>query len=134
MIKVFGSLCFLGLLVTSCSTPGTARLERFNEQEQANLIVRYYTDETNFVLKPQEAEGPFLTVLNRAAVLDVAKRQPGRQLAVVIMIHRGAKGEIELVRRKWEGLLTEAGYQRVVFLRGAEDMRVQGLPVLASGG
>lgn len=133
MTKALASLLLVALLTTSCSTPRTARVERFNEQEQANFIVRYYTDETSYVLKPQETDGPFLAILNREAVLDVAKRQPGRQLAVVIMIHHGAGSEVEAVRHKWESLLTEAGYQRVVFLRAANGMQVNGLPVLANG-
>ena len=41
---------------------------------------------------------------------------------------------VEAVKQKWKGLLTEAGYQRVVFLRGSKGMRVDGLPVLASAG
>jgi hypothetical protein len=55
-------------------------------------------------------------------------------LAVVVMIDRGSEREVEFVRQKWEGLLTEAGYQRVVFLRASKGMDIKGLPVLAYGG
>ncbi len=134
MIRVSTSLLFLALLTCSCSTPQTARLPRFNEQEYADFIVRYYTDDTNYVLKPAATDGPFLSVLNKEAVLEVAKRQPGRQLAVVIMIHHGAPGELEGARHKWENLLTQAGYERVVFLGAARGMQANGLPVLAKGG
>ena len=80
-----------------------------------------------------DADGPFLAVFNKDAVLDVAKQQPGRELAVVILIHYRAEGAAEAVRRNWVSLLKEAGYQRVVFLRASSSMQINGLPVLASG-
>jgi hypothetical protein len=132
MLKVAASLVFVLLLGTSCSTPGTAQMARFQEQEQANLVVRYYTDDTSYVLKPQKTDGPFLSILDKRAVLDVAKQQSGRQLAVVILIHYADDGQAAAVKHEWRGLLTNVGYQRVVFLRGMNGMRVNGLPVLAS--
>ena len=136
MIRISAALLLSTFLLTSCATSRSpqAALPRFNEQNQANLIVRYYTDDTSYVLKPQQAEGPFLTILNKDAVLDVAKQQPGRQLAVVILIHYGAESEAAAVKHKWSNLLTEAGYQRVVFLRALTGMQVNGLPVLANEG
>jgi len=125
---------FVLLLATSCSTPRTFQEVRFNEQERANLIVRYYTDDTSYVLKPAKREGPFLAVLGREAVLDVAKQQPGRELAVVVLIHYEAETEAGEVKQKWENLLKAVGYQRVVFLRALSGMQVDGLPVLANGG
>ena len=132
MIKVSASLLLLVLLATSCSTPRTRPAARFNGQDQANLIVRYYTDDTSYLLKPEAKDGLFLAVLNKDAVLEVAKRQPGRELAVVVLIHYSAESEAEAVKGKWRSLLTEAGYRRVVFLRGRNGMQVNGLPVLAS--
>jgi hypothetical protein len=79
-------------------------------------------------------EGPFLSIFNRDAVLDIAKLQPGRQLAVVILIRYTNEGEEESVRQKWTSLLKEVGYQRIVFLRGHNGMQVNGLAVLASRG
>jgi hypothetical protein len=131
MIKVSASLVLL-LLATSCSTPQFGPVSRFNDQEQANLIVRYYTDDTSYLLKPEAKNGPFLAVLNKDAVLEVAKHQAGRQLAVVVLIHYAAESEAEAVKSKWKNLLTEAGYQRVVFLRGRSGTQINGLPVLAS--
>jgi len=133
MLKVSASLLFVLLLTTACSTPWASRVVRFNQQEQANLVVRYYTDDTSYVLKPAKTDGPFLAVLNKDAVLDVAKQQPRRELAVVILIHYRAEGAAEAVKRNWVSLLKEAGYQRVVFLRASTSMQINGLPVLASG-
>lgn len=134
MIRVFASLLFVALLATACSTPRTRPGARFKNQEQANLIVRYYTDDTSYVLKPAAREGLFLSILNKDAVLDVAKRQAGRDLAVVVLIHYGAPSEDEAVKSKWRNLLAEVGYQRVVFLRGRNGMQVDGLPIVASYG
>lgn len=130
MFKIAASLLFVLLIATACST---SRVVRFNQQEQANLVVRYYTDDTSYVLKPAKTDGPFLAVFNKNAVLDVAKQQLGRELAVVVLIHYRAEGAAEAVRRNWVSLLKEAGYQRVVFLRASTSMQINGLPVLASG-
>ena len=86
-MKVSASLLFIVLLVTACSTPQTSQVVRFHEQDQANIIVRYYSDETSYVVKPQRTEGVFLSILRRDDVLDVAKKLPGRGLAVVILVH-----------------------------------------------
>ncbi len=134
MIRVSASLLFVLLLATSCSSPRSSSIVRFNEQDVANLVVRYYTDDTSYVLKPVQRDGPFLSILKQDAVLDLAKRQPGRQLAVVILIHNPSEAEATRVQTKWRNLLTEAGYQRVVFLRALGGMKVDGLPVEASNG
>ena len=134
MIKVSASLLFVLLLGTSCSTPRASPQVRFNEQESANLVVRYYTDDTSYVLKPEKTDGPFLRILRQDAVVDVARQQPGRELAVVILIHYGDESQAASVKHKWTNLLTEVGYRRVVFLRALGGMQVDGLPVLAGGG
>ncbi len=130
-MKVTASLLFLIVLATACSTPQTSRVARFHAQEQANLIVRYYSDATSYILKPQQTEGPFLSILKRDDVLNVAKQLPGRELAVVILVHYPCAEEADAVKSKWTGLLTGLGYQRVVFLGGYCGMRVDGLPILA---
>ena len=92
-MRVSVSLLFIVLLATACSTPRTSRVVRFHEQDQANLIVRYYTDETSYVLKPQKTEGPFLSILRRDDVIEVAKQLPGREMAVVILVHYPCQGQ-----------------------------------------
>jgi hypothetical protein len=134
MMKVFASLLFIVLLATACSTPQTPPVVRFNEQDQANLIVRYYTDQTSYVLKPQKTDGPFLSILRRDDVLEVAKQSPGRELAVVILVLYPYQGEADSVQSRWTGVLRGLGYQRVVFLGGYGGKQVNGLPVLAQAG
>ena len=134
MTRVSASLLFLVLLATACSSPRGSPVVRFHEQEKANLIVRYYTDETSYVLKPAKTDGPFLSVLNKDGVLNVAKQQPDRQLAVVILVHYRSESEATKVKNDWANLLTELGYQRVVFLHALGGVRVDGLPILARRG
>jgi hypothetical protein len=134
MKKVSAALLLAALLATSCSTSRQAYEGRFKDQERANLIVRYYTDETSYLLKPLAKDGPFLAVLNKDAVVELAKQQTQRELAVVVLIHYSSESEAGVVKRKWTSLLGEAGYQRVVFLHGQGGMRVNGLPVVGSGG
>jgi hypothetical protein len=131
MMKFTAPLLLVMLLATACSTPRTSRVVRFHEQDQANLIVRYYTDETSYVLKPQNTDGPFLRVLRRDDVAKVAKQLPGRELAVVILVHYPYQGQGDGVKSKWKSLLTGLGYQRVVFLGGYGGKKLDGLPILA---
>jgi hypothetical protein len=131
MLKVAASLLFVVFLATACSTPRTAR---FSEQDRADLIVRYYSEDTSYVVKPAQTEGQFLSIFKQDAVLDVAKQQPGRKLAVVILIRYNTESEAEAVKRNWVTKLTQVGYQRVVFLRGMSGHRINGLPILASSG
>src|ERR1035438_2094101 len=136
MIKIPARVCVTVLLLPSCAPPRhpMAALPRFNEAEQADLIIRYYSDDTSYVLKPSMTDGPFLTILKKDAVLAMAKQQPGRQLAVVLLIHYTDEGKAEAVKKDWTSLLTQTGYRRVVFLRALNSMQVNGLPVLANGG
>jgi hypothetical protein len=136
MIRISAPLLLVVLLMTSCATSRTpiTALPRFSEEAQADLVIRYYSDDTSYVLKPTMTEGPFLSILRKDAVLALAKQQPGRQLAVVALIHYGNESESDAVKHDWASLLTEAGYRRVVFLRARNDMKVNGLPVLANGG
>src|ERR1039458_9025812 len=89
MIRFLASLLLVALLLTSCALPGSpiSTGPRFSEAEQADVIIRYYSEAMSYVLKPATTDGPFLTILKKDAVLDLAKQQPGRQLAVVVLIH-----------------------------------------------
>lgn len=134
MMKVSASLLLLAFLTTSCSTARHSQEVRFKDQERANLIVRYYSDDTSYLLKPAAKDGPFLAVLNKDTVVQIARQQAQRELAVVVLIHYPSGIEADMVKQKWSSLLGEAGYQRVVFLRGRGGMGVEGLTVVGNGG
>lgn len=99
----------------------------FTEEEKADIVIRHYSDAVNRVLKPRQMEGAFLSTFDINGVLDLAKHQPGRELAVVILILFNTSDSVKI---RWVGLLKNMGYRRVVFLRGAEGMQINGLSVL----
>jgi hypothetical protein len=134
MMKVSALLLLVVFLATSCSTPRRSQQVRFNDQERANLIVRYYTDDTSYLLKPPAKDGPFLAVLNNDAVVEIARQQEQRDLAVVVLIHYPTGIAADMVKEKWAHLLAGAGYQHVVFLRGQTGKPVNGLAIVGNGG
>ncbi len=72
-------------------------------------------------------EGAFLSTFDLNSVLELAKHQPGHELAVVILIFFNTN---DSVKTKWVELLKGLGYHRVVFLRGAEGAQINGLSIL----
>jgi hypothetical protein len=117
------------LLLTSCSTPRSLEKAepKFHGTMNADIVIRYYTEGVNRVLKPLQAEGPFLTTFDRGGVFDVAKQQNGRDLAVVIMLKFNCSDH---AKRDWYGPLTQMGYKRVVFLRAENGKKVEDLCIL----
>jgi len=129
-MKTLSSFMALGAaLLTSCSTqrPFDAAQPKFHESKDADLIVRYYSESLSRVLKPLQMEGPFLTGFNRGAVLDLAKQQAGRDLAVVVLLQFNAS---DRVKQSWLTPHKEFGYKRVVFLRAENGRKLDGLTIL----
>jgi hypothetical protein len=117
------------LLFVSCQAPQVAEPAGppFTEEDKADIVIRYYSDSVNRILKPRQAEGQFLSTFDINATVELAKQQPGRELAVVILIFFNMGDDVKL---KWIDLLKGIGYRRVVFLRGAGGMKINGLSVL----
>ncbi len=121
------------ILALCCSTPSLgAAGGKFAEVEATNFIVRYYSDDTSYMLKPLLMEGTFRTICNRAQVLKLAEQQPGRNLAVVLLIHYRSPVTENSVKVAWANDLKGLGYQRIVFLCAGKGMEVKGLPILES--
>jgi len=119
--------------LSACATPSpVARLPKFTEADSADFIARYYTDQTSYVLKPSMTDGAFRFILNRAGLLGLARQQPRRELAVVVLIHYIEPGDEATAKQGWVHDLQELGCQRIVFLRGGKNMEVNGLPILES--
>ena len=117
------------VLFTSCSTQRpTAKAEpKFYESKNADLIVRYYSPDLSRILKPLQMEGPFLSDFDSTGVLDLAKQQPGRDLAVVVLLKFNCGDQ---VKRSWLAPLSNLGYKRVVFLRAEDGRKLDGLCIL----
>ena len=102
----------------------------FKEVEAVDFIVRYYSDDTSYLLKPSMMDGKFRSIFDRPATLKLAREQPKRELAVVVLTHYPNSGDEETIKVGWVNDLKALGYQRVVFLRGRNSMDVKGLAVL----
>jgi hypothetical protein len=100
--------------------------------EAADFIVRYYSDDTSYLLKPTMMDGKFRAICDRAFVLKTAREQPGRGLVAVVLTHYPNSGDEESAKVGWVNDLKGLGYQRVVFLRGSNSMDVKGLAILDS--
>jgi len=123
-------LLLLGILgLTSCSTPRPIAVSepQFTEENNADIVIRHYSEEINRVLKPLQVEGPFMSTFDKEGVLDLAKQQSGRALAVVILLQFNCS---DGVKRDWMSLLEELGYERIVFLRAQSGLKINGLPIL----
>jgi hypothetical protein len=119
------------LMLSSCSTPSSvATRPRFTEADGADFVVRYYSDQASYVLKPVTMEGPYQSICDRSTLLKLAREQPGREMAVVVLIHYVTAESEESVKLAWVNDLTGLGYRRIVFLRGGRNLQVKGLPVL----
>ncbi len=105
---------------------------RFAEVEATDFIVRYYSDDTSYLLKPSMMDGKFRSIFDRPAVLKLAREQPGRELAAVVLTHYPNSGDEEAIKVSWVNDLKGLGFQRVVFLRGRNGMDVKGLAILDS--
>jgi hypothetical protein len=129
-MKRLSLLLPLGLiLLTSCAAPRprASSEPKFHEADNANVVIRYYSENLSRILKPMQMEGPFLTSFDRDGVLDLAKHQTGRDLAVVILLQFNAS---DRVKNSWLTPLKQMGYKRIVFLRAEVGMKVDGLCVL----
>jgi hypothetical protein len=122
----------LGLaLLSSCSTSTpVASQPRFTEADAADFIAKYYSDQTSYVLKPVTMGGSYQTICDLPLLLKLARQQPGRGMAVIVLVHYVTAGSEEPVRLALANELTGLGYRRIVFLRGGNGMQVNGLPVL----
>jgi hypothetical protein len=130
--RAFALLLGLALL-SSCSTPSqVASGPKFTEADAADFIARYYSDQTSYALKPVRLDGQYQTVYDRPALLELARLQPGRELAVVVLVHYPNAASEEPVKLAWVNDLTGLGYRRIVFLRAGNGLQVNNLAVLES--
>ena len=71
-----------------------------------------------------------MTSFDKDSVVELAKKQSGRDLAVVILIRYN---NLDSIKQAWAERLSGIGYQRVVFLQG-EGMKINGLSILDNPG
>jgi hypothetical protein len=123
------------------SPPGKLRIVKparplFAEAEQADFIVKYFSDQVSYMVKPPKVETleeyRFQAFLSRHVVLKIADERSRRELAVVELMHYQGTGPEEAAKLGWINDLKGLRYKRLVFLRGdAKTMQANRLPVLA---
>lgn len=119
------------LMLTSCALSPDDRARKFQEEQFANLILRYSTDETIFRLKPEASEGGFLRIYNRDQIRAEASHADGhRNLAVVVLDYIHSPDRERRIIQGWVASLGEANYRRVVFLRARDHGRINGLRIV----
>jgi hypothetical protein len=123
-----------GLLsLTSCATaPGEHALgPKFQEAHAANLVLRYSSDQTIFMLKPDGHDGPFYRIFTREEVCALDAQRIGRRdLAVVLLGFSRAPILERRIRDSWVASLGSLNYRRVIFLRSADHDQINGLRVI----
>ena len=128
------ALSGLVLLLAGCATNPhyVADGPKFYEEADANLIVRYSSENTVFMLRPDGHEGPFQQIFTRQELCDKVAVQPGeRNLAVVIINHYFMR-DLELqVKAGWRENLNQLHFRRIVFLRGNDRGNVNGLRIVS---
>lgn len=124
----------IGRARTLPSPPGNVR---FVEEEQADFIVKYYTDQVSYILKPRKLEQigeyRFQAPCDRKLVLKEAAEQARvrRDLAVVVLIHYSGEESEADAKSGWTQDLKALCYKRLVFLRGHPSKNhANDLPVL----
>jgi hypothetical protein len=110
---------------------GRQKPVRFKEEKHANVVIRYYSDETSYMIKPLKMEGPFRTICDRQYVLQLAAEQPKHDLGVVMLVHYDDLAREEAVKAGWVEDLRKLHYQRIVFVRADYEMHANGLPIIS---
>ena len=128
VLALAGSL----VLLTGCVVDQHAMSGRkFHEEDAADLIIRYSSDNTIFRLKPDAHDGPFYRIFSRQELCDLdAQRVGARNLAVVVMGYSPFVEVERQIKQGWVDNLTRLNYRHVVFLRATEKYKVNGLRVV----
>ncbi len=126
-----GYLVFAGANETRIPVIGWARMPpsppgnvRFVEEEQSDFIVKYFSDQLSYILKPRKlvqiGEYRFQAPCDRELVLKEAAQQAQvhRDLAVVVLTHYSNAESAEAAMSGWTNDLRALRYKRLVFLRG----------------
>jgi hypothetical protein len=118
--------------------PRNLRVVTESEVTQSDFIVHYWDDRTSYTLKPRGTEAMgghgFYAICQRTDVLKQAAARPGRELAIVLLIHYQSPASEQPVKLAWARDLQSLGYKRIMFCRADRKKvdRIAGLPVLDS--
>lgn len=123
----------VAVLTCSCASMDSKSAvgRKFNEESFADLVLRYSSDQTIFMLKPDGHEGAFYRIFDREEICALdAQRAGRRELAVVLMGYNRAVAVEKQIKDEWVTTLSGLNYRRVVFLRCSDQDKVNGLRVI----
>ncbi|MEY4385465.1 MAG: hypothetical protein RLY20_748 [Verrucomicrobiota bacterium] len=121
------------VFLSSCASSGyhTAEGRKFDEAEFADLVLKYASDQTIFMVKPDGHEGAFYRIFNRDEICALDAQRLGRRDMAVVMIGFNRDLAVEQqIKEEWVSSLTKLNYHRVVFLRSSDHNEVNGLRVI----
>jgi hypothetical protein len=119
-----GSL-LLALLATSCATSG------FKHSAAVTLELRFNTWDAVCISRPDTRENGFIPLFTAAEVPQQIERlNPVRGLAVVVVGYSYDQHQAWNIGAQWYQQLATLGFQRVVALRGSDELSIGGLPIL----
>lgn len=114
----------IALFAGGCASTG------FKEAKAANFEVRFNTWDSITITKPDTREAGFLPVLQLSELGEqIAKHNPGRELAVVVVVNNYSESQAAAIGARMKGHLAAHGFKRVVALRGSDTVPIAGLPV-----
>lgn len=124
-------------LVCSCASvgpqrPATDRRPRFAEGATADMVLRYFTEDSIYITKPDIRQSGFRPLLARDDIgREVKRLNVPRNTAVVVLslFYRDRPQVVQLIQQ-WTAYLSEQGFRRVVILHAGPGEGIDGLPVL----
>jgi len=120
------------ICMASCTLSSDKHSKKFGEEQFANLIIRYSTDETIYLIKPDAHEGEFFRIFDRNQIYAEAEKIGGPRLLAVVLIDYmyGTHVEHEIIDG-WAASFKELNFERVVFLRSHNHHSPNGLRIIA---
>jgi hypothetical protein len=108
-------------VLCSCSSPTPISADsraRFHDSSSANVILRYYTAERVYLIKPEYREDGYLIDLTPTTLAPAFDRlQVQRNLAVVVLGWSYTDAQLESMAADWKIVLQNLGFKRVVSVR-----------------
>lgn len=123
------SVVLLGFLASGCSTVSNQanNSPRFQDAEQANVVLQFSTWESIFMTHPDTREQGFLPILKKSDISPVLDRlSVPRGTAVVVIGWTYDAEKLDHIVSDWKTLLSGCGFRRVVLVRANAARKLNG--------
>jgi hypothetical protein len=133
LFKGWFIVLFACLTVSGCYSPpqGKDTAQLFHEADSVNVVLRFYTWNTFYIVQPNFREGGFLRPLKSRDLGGAFSSLKLRRDMAVVLIGTSYRG-VNLTRSvdDWKVVLAQHGFRRVVFLRDNDENKLDGLPII----